>query len=112
MSKSNYIKLVIAGLLITGLTGCSAYHEKFTFRAPTQINGDTNVLYKTHEVNLTYSTFLMWGKANLINAQIQTEEYIRSLNAEGLAFGVQTNIVKELSEGIAEGVVKGVLSKP
>jgi hypothetical protein len=98
--------LTIVSLVVVG---CTSYSERFTYSARHPVY--TNEIQQ-HTVDISHQTFLMWGRASVLSTETQTGEFIRTVNAEELSFGVETNAIKSLSEGIAEGVVSGIIGKP
>ena len=88
--------LVVAAIF---LTGCQTYHERFVYLA----NGYTN-----HIVDVSYTSCLMLGKAARLKTETQTGEFIRNVNADGLETKPDADTIKAISEGVTEGVLKGV----
>lgn len=79
-------------------TGCSVTRQQFTAY-------DTFGERK-HQLDLYHITFLMDSRAATLKNETQTEEYINTLNSEGLFLGVNTNALKAVVEGAVAGALK------
>lgn len=94
------IKLAVAvGLLAIAswlLTGCQTYNERFTYYDPA---GATN-----HTVHVSYRTFLTFGEASKLSTSTQTEEFIRTVNAEGITVKGDSEAISALGSAIGETV--------
>lgn len=120
-------------LLMLGLTGCSIYVEQFSF---TNRPGDTNVVFrgtvrsaayitnflsaptptneppKLYTVKVKHLTFFQWGRAAKLETATVTKDFLRTVNGEGLATGVDAEAIKAVSEGVTEGALKFFVPKP
>jgi hypothetical protein len=120
-------------LLVLGLTGCSIYVEQFSF---TNRPGDTNVVFrgtvrsaayitnflstpaptneppKLYTVKVKHLTFFQWGRAAKLETATVTKDFLRTVNGEGLATGVDAEAIKAVSEGVTEGALKFFVPKP
>lgn len=85
------VLLIIAAFL---LTGCQTYNERFTYYDPA---GQTN-----HVVHVSYRTFLTWGEAAKLQTSTQTEEFIRTVNAEGVTVKGDSEAIRALGSAIGE----------
>lgn len=99
-SSSNTVDckiLLVAFLLL--LSGCSHYSERFTYFD----GGQTN-----HVVKVTHITFLMWGRAAALQTETQTQEFIRSVNAQDVESRPDAESIKAIVEGAIEGAAKAI----
>lgn len=85
-------------------TGCQSYRERFTYFTP---DGSTN-----HIVDVRYQSFLMWGKAARLKTETQTQEFIRTVNADGLEWKPDAESLKAITEGISAAILKTVKPVP
>jgi len=89
------IRMIIMTLL---LTGCSVTRQQFTAYGP---GGEIK-----HELDVYHVTFLVDGRAAILRNETQTEEYINTLNAEGVSLTVNTNALKAVVEGAVSAALK------
>jgi len=87
----------LLGLFVA--TSCSHYSERFTYY---DTQGQTN-----HLVNISHTTFLVWGEAGKLSTETQTGEFIRTVNSEGILLKPDSDFIKALTEGLVDGVTKG-----
>ena len=80
-------------------TSCSHYSERFTYYDE---QGQTN-----HVVNVSHTTFLVWGEASKLSTETQTGEFIRTVNSEEIMSRPDSEFIKALTEGIMKGVTQG-----
>lgn len=95
------MKTLILILSLT-VTGCTSYSERFT---KFNDDGSTN-----HVVNVTHRTFLIVGKAAKLTTETQTEDFIRSVNAEDLSVKGDAESIKALGASIGEVVGQALKS--
>lgn len=91
--------LLLAGCLAL-VTGCQSYREQFVYFDP---HGRTN-----HVVNVQFRSCLMMGKAARLQTATQTQEFIRSVNADGLEFKPDAASVKAITEGVTKAVLESI----
>ncbi len=94
--------ILLALVLVLGsATGCQSYSERFTYLQPE--TGLTN-----HVVHVSYRSFLMWGEAARLRTETQTQEFIRTVNADGLKVGAEKEVINAISEGVTSAVLKAI----
>jgi len=82
------------------LSGCVSYNERFTYYDPV---GATN-----HTVHVSYRTFLTFGEAAKLSTSTQTEEFIRTVNAEGVIVKGDSEAIRALGSAIGEAAATAV----
>ena len=87
--------------LLVAMAGCQSYRERFTYHDPK--SGATN-----HVVDVSFRSFLVWGKAAKLRTETQTMEFIRSVNAEGLESRPDADAIRAVAEGVASAALKSV----
>lgn len=92
---------IVALLLVASAVGCQSYRERFTYVDPK--SGGTN-----HVVDVSFHSFLIWGKAAKLRTETQTMEFIRTVNAEGLETRPDAAAIKAVAEGVAAAALKSV----
>lgn len=90
--------LLSAILVLAALTGCQNYREQFVYF---DSQGHTN-----HVVNVRYQSCLLLGKAARLQTATQTQEFIRSVNADGLEFKPDAESVKAIARGVTEALLQ------
>ena len=88
-------------LVFVLLSGCTSYHERFTYLDAT---GQTN-----HVVHVSHHTFLVWGKAAELKTETQTMEFIRTVNARDVELKTDSEAIKAI--GSAGGAIAGEIIK-
>ena len=88
------VVLVLLGIASWLLTGCQTYNERFTYYDPA---GTTN-----HTVHVSYRTILTFGEASKLSTSTQTEEFIRTVNAEGVTVKGDSEALRALGSAIGE----------
>lgn len=121
-------------LLLVLLSGCSIYVEQFAF---TNRPGDTNLVTrassvrsmaaitnflatqsstneppKLYTVKVKHLTFFQWGRAAKLETATVTKDFLRTVNGEGLATGVDAEAIKAVSEGVTDAALKFFVPKP
>lgn len=84
--------------LLVLLTGCSMTGQHFT-----KFNPDGTI---NHELHLRHYTLFMDSKAATLRSETQTEDFIHTLNAEGIGLMVNTNALKAITEAVVSTVLK------
>ena len=95
--------MIFLGILLMLICGCTTYREQFTYYGP----GGTN-----HTVSISHNTFLIFGQAAKLSTETQTEEFIRTVNAQGVSLRTDADAVKAITEGVTEGVLKTINPVP
>lgn len=93
------MKRIFLLAVLSALTGCSTYRERFTYYGPNGTN---------HVVDVSHKTFLMFGQAATLKTETQTMEFIRTVNATGVLTKPDAESVKAVTKGATEAVIEGL----
>jgi regulator of protease activity HflC (stomatin/prohibitin superfamily) len=107
MKAKDHLKMLVLvilfAIIIVLLSGCVSYNERFTYLNPA--TGQTN-----HTVHVSYRHFLTWGEAAKLQTSTQTEEFIRTVNAEGVTVKGDAEAIKALGAAIGEATATAIKS--
>lgn len=89
---------LFAALLVLALNSCQVYRERFTFY------GDDGV--PDHEVDVFFASFGLVGEAGKLSTETQTEEFIRTVNADNLRSRPDAETVGAVSNGVVRALTR------